>query len=79
MDRVSAITISIEEFEELMTCKRKLERIKELEEKNIESVKKTNALFNEKIARGEKESCKELLAKQNADNIIYLAKIAMIL
>lgn len=76
---VLTVTISIEEFEELINCKGKLERIKELKTKNIEQVKETNRLFEIKHNEGDREACERLLREQSVNNIIYIAKIALIL
>lgn len=76
---VSTVTISIEEFEDLINCKRKLIEIRKLKDENIKSVKMTNMCVEQNMRRGNEERAKEFLAKQDAINIIYIANIARVL
>lgn len=76
---VSTVTISIEEFEDLISCKRKLEEIKKLKDENIKSVKMTNMCIEQNIRRGNDKRAKEFLEKQDLINIVYIANIARVL
>lgn len=76
---VRTIKISKDEFKELIACKRKLRMIEELRNKNVDRMKETNRMFAEKLAIGDVKACEKLLEEQNAENIMCLAQISMIL
>lgn len=76
---VSYVTITIEEFENLIGCKRKLEEIRRLKDENVKSVKMTNMCIEQNMRRGNEERAKEFLEKQDVLNIIYIANIARVL
>ena len=76
---VSTVTISIEEFEELIKCKRKLEKIKELKNSNIIAIRETNSLATKSLLDEDMEKAQKLILEQDKKNLIYMAKIVEVL
>lgn len=76
---VSTVTISIEEFEDLIKCKRKLEKIKELKDSNISTIRETNRLAKKSVIDGDMETVEKLCLEQDKKNLIYMAKIVEVL
>ena len=76
---VSTVTISIEEFEHLISCKCKIEKIKQLKEDNLKQFRETNKLFDDAFAKGDKKSCDAIIARQDLRNLHYMDKISRVL
>lgn len=76
---VSCVTITIEEFEDLIKCKRKFEKIKELKDSNTMSIRETNRIAKRAIIDGDMERVGQLVEEQDKKNLIYMAKIIEVL
>lgn len=76
---VSTVTISIEEFEDLIKCKRKLEKIKELKDSNVISIRETNRLGKRAVIDGDMETVGKLVFEQDNKNLIYMSNIIKVL
>lgn len=76
---VSTVTISIEEFEDLIKCKRKFEKIKELKNSNVSTIRETNRLAKKSIIDGDMETVEKLVLEQDKKNLIYMTKIVEVL
>ena len=76
---VSTVTISIEEFEDLISCKRKIEKITELKDQNIKEIKETNKLALAKMIIGDTTSYKRIMDTQELKNIDYIGNILEVL
>lgn len=76
---VSTVTISIEEFEDLISSKRKLKRIRQLKDWNTETIRETNKLAKESIICGDMKALEALVTEQDKKNLIYMAKIMEVL
>lgn len=76
---LTTVTISIEEFEDLISSKRKLKRITELTNRNNETIRETNKLAKESIILGDMKAVNALVTEQDKKNLIYMAKIMEVL
>lgn len=76
---MSTVIISIEEFEDLIKCKRKLEKIKELKDSNVISIRETNRLGKRAVIDGDMETVGKLVFEQDNKNLIYMSNIIKVL
>ena len=76
---VSCVTITIEEFERLVKAKKKLDKILELKDSNIRTIRETNKLAKKSIIDGDMGTVEKLVLEQDKKNVIYMAKIVEVL
>lgn len=76
---VSCVTITIEEFERLIKAKKKLDKIIELKDSNIMTIRATNKIAKRAIIDGDMETVGKLVLEQDKKNLIYMSKIVEVL
>lgn len=76
---VSCVTITIEEFERLIKAKKKLDKIVELKDSNIMSIRETNRIGKRAIIDGDMERVRKLVLEQDKKNLIYMNRIIKVL
>jgi hypothetical protein len=76
---VSCVTITIEEFERLIKAKKKFDKIVDLKNSNLMSIRETNRIAKRAVIDGDMETVGKLVLEQDKKNLIYMAKIVEVL